>query len=126
MKGHGTALRKGDHMPSLLYRKLADTVFRRLHTPQVDGTVFGKNVNRISISFRRPRHSGPPKASKAGFSASSFHISKVSVRGKDIWGRCRRRHGSCVVLLDGHIPLDVRSQIDMEVGKSHKATEVEV
>lgn len=126
MKGHGTALHKGGHMPSLLYRKLADTFLQHLHTPQVDGTVFGKSGNHISVSFRRPPHIGPPKASKAGSSASSFHISKVSVREKDIWGKFRRRHGSCVVPLDDHSPSDAHSQIGREVGKFHKATEVEV
>lgn len=126
MKEHDTALRTGGHMPFLLYRKLADTIFRHPHTPQVDDTVFGKSENRISISFRRPPHSGPPKASKAGSSASSFHISKVSVQGRDIWGRFRHCHGNCVVLLDGHNASDVHSQIDREVGKFHKAAEAEV
>ena len=113
-------------MPSLLYRKLAGTIFRHLHTPQVDGTVSGRNGNRISAFFRRPLHNGLPKASTAGSLVSSFHTSKVFVREKDIWGRLRHRHGSCVVLLDDRKPLAVHSQIDMEVGKFHKATEVEV
>ena len=126
MKGHGIAPHKGGHMPSLLYRKLADTTFRHPHTPQVDGTVSGTSGNHILAFFRKPPHSGLPKASKAGFSASSFHTSKVSVREKDIWGRFRRRHGSCVVLLDDHNPSDVHSQIDMEVGMFHTAVEVEV
>ena len=126
MMGHGIALHRGDHKPSLLFRKLADKILRCPHTPQVDGTVFGKNENHTLIFFRKPPHSGPPKASKAGFSAFSFHINKVSVRGKDIWDNFRRRHGSCAVLLDGHIPSDVRNQNDMEVGKFHKVTEVEV
>lgn len=126
MKGHGTALHKGGHTPSLLYHKLAGMIFRHPHTPQVDDTVFGKNGNHISASFRRPPRSGPPKASKAGSLVSSFHISKASVQGKDIWGKFRRRHGSRVVLLDGRSPSDVHSQIDNEVGKFHKATEVEV
>lgn len=126
MKEHGTALHMGGHMPSLLYHKLADTIFRHPHTPQVDGTVFGKSGNHISFSFRRPPRSGPLKASKAGSSASSYHISKVSVRGKDIWGSFRRRRGSCGVLLDGHNLSDVHNQIDREARGSRKATEVEV
>ena len=113
-------------MPSLLYRKLADILFQHPHTPQVDGTACDKSGNHISIFFRRPLHSGPPKASTVGFSASSFHISKVSVRGKDISGRFHRRHDSCVVLLDGHTLLDVHSQTDREAGMFHKATAVEV
>ncbi len=125
MKGHGTALRKDGRMLSLLYRKLADMTFRHPHTHQVDGTVFGKSGNHISIFFRRPPHSGPRKASKADSSASFFHISKVSERGRDIWGRSRHRHGSCVVLLDGHNPSDVHSQIDRQVGRFRKATEAE-
>lgn len=126
MKEHGIFLHKGEHMPSSLYRKLADTVSRRLHTPRVDGTVFCNSANHISDSFRRPPHSGPLKASKVGSSASSFHISKVSVLGKDIWGNSRRRHGSCVILLDDRNLSDVRSQIGREVGKFRKATAAEV
>ncbi len=126
MRGHGTALHTGARMPSLLYRKLADTMFQHPRTPQVDDTVFDKSGNHISIFFRRHPHSGPRKASKAGSSASSFHISKVSVQGKDIWGTFRRRHGSCVELLDGRNLSDVHSQIDMEVGKFHKVMGVEV
>ena len=113
-------------MPSLLYHKLAGMIFRHPHTRQVDDTVFGRNGNHISASFRRPPRSGPPKASKAGSLASSFHISKASVQGKDIWGKFRRRYGSRVVLLDGRSPSAVHSQIDNEVGRFHKATEVEV
>lgn len=84
MKGHGTALHKGGHMLSLLYHKFVDTNSQHPHTPQVDGTVFGKSGSHISISFRRSPRSGPPKANKAGFLASSCYISKASVRGKDI------------------------------------------
>ena len=113
-------------MPSLLYRKLADTIFRHLHNPRVDGTVFGKSGNHISAFFRRPPHNGLPKASKADFSGSSFHTSKVSAREKDIWDRFRHRRGSCVERLDDRKPSAVHSQIDMEVGKFHKAMEVEV
>lgn len=112
-------------MPSLLYHKLADTIFRYPHTPQVDGTVSGKSGNRILISFHRPPHSGPLKASKVGSSASSFHISKVSVREKGI-GKSRRRHGSCEVLLDGRTPLIVDNRTDRRVRKFRKATEAEV
>ena len=126
MKGHGIALRKGDHMFSFLYRKLADRISQHPHTPQVDGTVFDKSGNHISIFFRRPRHSELPKASKVGSSVSSFHISKLSARGKDTWGKLRRRHGSCAVLWDGHTPLGGRSQIRREVGMSHKARGAEV
>ena len=122
---HGTVLHRDGHMPSSLYHKLGNTIFRHLHTPQVDGIVSGKSGNHISVFFRRPPHTEPPKASKAGSSVSSFHISKASVRGKDIWGKLRRHHGSCVELLDGHNPSDVHSRIDREVGKFHKATEVE-
>ena len=126
MKVHGTALHKDGHMPSSLYHKFADISYQHLHTPQVDGTVCGKSGNHISIFFRRPLHSGPPKASTVDFSASSFRISKVSVQGRDISGRFHRRHDSCAVLLDGRNPLDVHSQTDREVGMFHKATAVEV
>lgn len=126
MKGHGTALHKDGRMPSSLYRKLADTTFRHPHTRQIDDTVSGINGTRISAFSRRPPHSGLPKASKAGFSVSSFRTSKVSVREKDIWGRIRHHHGNCVVLLGGHSLSDVHSRIDMEAVKSHKAMEVEV
>ena len=113
-------------MPSWLYRKLADMIVRHLHTPLVDGRVSGKSGNHISAFFHKPPHNGPPRASKAGFSVFSFHTSKVSVREKDIWGRLRHRHGSCVVLLDDRKPLAVHSQIDTEVTKFHKVTEVGV
>lgn len=126
MKVHGTALHKDDRIPSSLYRKLADKLYLHPHTPQVDGTVCGKSGNRISIFFRRPPHSGPPKASTVDFSVSFSRISKASVRGKDIWGRFHRRRGSCGVLLDGHNPLDVHSQIDREAEMFRTAMEVEV
>ena len=83
MKGRGIALRKGDHISSFLYRKLADRISQHPRTPQVDGTVFDKSGNHISTFFRRPRRNELPKASKVGSSASSFHISKLSARGKD-------------------------------------------
>ena len=126
MKGHGIALRKGDRISSFLYRKLADRVSQHPHTPQVDDTVFDKSGNHISTFVRTPRHSELPKASKVGSSASSFHISKLSARGKDTWGNLRRRHGSCAVLLDDHTPLDDRSRIRRGVGKFHKAKGAEV
>lgn len=126
MKGHGTALHKGVHKPSLLYRKLADTIFQHPHTPQIDGTVFGRSGNRISISFRRSPRSGLRKASRVGSLASSFHISKASEQGKDIWGTFRRRHGSCAVPLGDRKPSDVHNQNDRKVEKFHKATEGEV
>ena len=125
-KGHGIALRKGDHISSSLCRKLADRISQHPRTLQVDGTVFDKSGNHISIFFRRPRHSELLKASKVGSSASSFYISKLSARGKDTWGKLRRRHGSCAVLWDDHIPLGDCSQIRREVGKSHKVRGAEV
>ena len=121
MKEHGIALHKGDHISSFLYRKLADKVSQHPRTPQVDDTVFDKSGNHISIFFRRLRHSELPKASKVDSSASSCHINKLSARGKGIWGKLRRRHGSCAVLWDDHIPLGDRSQNCREVEKSHKA-----
>lgn len=126
VKVHGIALHMDGRMTFSLYRKLADILYLHPHTPQVDGTVCGKSGNHISIFFRRPPHSGPPKASTVDFSMSSSRISKVSVRGKGIWGTSHRRHGSCGVLLDGHNLLDVHNRTDKEAAMFHKATGVEV
>lgn len=126
MKAHDTALHKGGHMPSLLYRKLVDMTSQHPHTLRVDGTVFGRSGNHISTSFRRLPHSGPRKASRVDSLASSFHINTAFGREKDIWGKFRRRHGSYVVLLDDHIPSVVHSQTGMEAGMFHRVREVEV
>lgn len=118
---HGTVLRRDDHTPFSVYRKLVGMLPQISRTHQADDIVCGKNENHTSAFGHKPRHILRPLASMADFSTAFCHTYKAWTANKDIWGMEPYPHGSCVVRLDVHTASNARSRICMAVVLFHTA-----
>jgi hypothetical protein len=67
MKVHDKVPRTDGHTFSSPYHKVADKVFRHLHTQMAGDMAYGKNAIRTLISARKRPHSARPTASMADF-----------------------------------------------------------